>query len=286
MNHFRGPRPPPFRDSDNPMTLSGEPVDEPTVTETEPEFFYPELFDVFKVRYLLQWKIVAAGLPAEIVDLILEAAEYWPSVETRMDTPRFIRQDRDQILLETVPLCHDEKILEDASPKILPHRTIHPCRKIIFTIKSHDQGWGGGPRGDTPFHGSYTWFDTEVIHTASRHDSDETGGQQGAEATREGETSHQNSHYLPGPDRIQANKTAVPETQTYHIVWHYLDNIDSRSAEAMEIEHLSSRGRDTLDGRVVRTLEVGDSIAVWGRARFPGWSNHVEYMSVRVFWAV
>lgn len=43
--------------------------------------------------------------------------------------------------------------------KSLP-RSITPCRKIVFTIKSHDQGWGGGHgamRGT--YHGGFTWFD-------------------------------------------------------------------------------------------------------------------------------
>jgi hypothetical protein len=82
------------------------------------------------------------------------------------------------------------------------------------------------------------------------------------------------------------NKTAVSQTQENTITWHYLDNIQAESADAEEIERSQGRGRATLDGSVVRTLGVGDSIAVWGRARFPGWSNHVEFISVRVFWAV
>lgn len=34
----------------------------------------------------------------------------------------------------------------------------HPVRKIVFTIESRDQGWGGGDsRGS--YHGSWTWFE-------------------------------------------------------------------------------------------------------------------------------
>lgn len=36
----------------------------------------------------------------------------------------------------------------------------HPCRKIVFTIRSRDQGWGGGgPSEETPYKDSFTWFD-------------------------------------------------------------------------------------------------------------------------------
>lgn len=35
----------------------------------------------------------------------------------------------------------------------------HPCRKIVFTIRSTDQGWGGRSEDKGTFVGSYTWFD-------------------------------------------------------------------------------------------------------------------------------
>lgn len=36
----------------------------------------------------------------------------------------------------------------------------HPVRKVVFTIKSKDQGWGG-PRqkGPSPYEASWTWFE-------------------------------------------------------------------------------------------------------------------------------
>jgi hypothetical protein len=40
-----------------------------------------------------------------------------------------------------------------------PPRTKHPVRKIVFTIKSHDQGWGGEHFENRDYEGSYTWFD-------------------------------------------------------------------------------------------------------------------------------
>lgn len=79
---------------------------------------------------------------------------------------------------------------------------------------------------------------------------------------------------------------AQRDEQHYTIVWNHLDNIRADSSEAEEIENSQGRGRATLDGSKVRELEVGDSIAVWGRARFGGWSNFVIRLSVRVFWVV
>ncbi|KAF7161751.1 hypothetical protein CNMCM6106_008904 [Aspergillus hiratsukae] len=285
MSRFRAPRRPPFNDPDDANPSSSEPAQ-----DTASDIFYPGLFDVFKVRYILRWKIISEGLPVEIVDMIMEAAEYWPSIEARMDTRTIIRQDHDRELLRTAPLCYDEKTLQSASPHVLPHRTIHPCRKIVFRISSHDQGWGGGPRGESPYDGSYTWFDVEIIHAIPQKGSNQTDSQASAEPSGQAGSQEpigpQHSHFLPGPRKLQMNKTAVKQTQEYTITWHYRDNIQAESADAEEIERSQGRGRATLDGNIVRALSVGDSIAVWGRARFPGWSNHIEFISVRIFWAV
>jgi hypothetical protein len=35
----------------------------------------------------------------------------------------------------------------------------YPCRKIVFMLKSHDQGWGGDRRHRGTYNGSYTWFE-------------------------------------------------------------------------------------------------------------------------------
>lgn len=77
---------------------------------SEPEPFYPNILDVLRVRHLLRWKVIPHGLPTEIVDLIIDAAEYWPSTVTSMEKETVIRQDRDQELVRTLPLCFDEKV--------------------------------------------------------------------------------------------------------------------------------------------------------------------------------
>ena len=50
------------------------------------------------------------------------------------------------------------EVLKAWSAATIP-RTEHPCRKIVFTLISHDQGWGGGPAAEGQYDGSFTWFD-------------------------------------------------------------------------------------------------------------------------------
>lgn len=74
--------------------------------------YFPSIWDVLKVRYLLQWKL-SEGFPAELVDEIIDAAEYWPSTEHHMveeNERRTILTDQDQVLLKTVPLCYSRKV--------------------------------------------------------------------------------------------------------------------------------------------------------------------------------
>lgn len=72
--------------------------------------YYPSLEDVLKTRYILSWKIVPEGLPSEIVDMIVDAAEYWPSTVTRLQKKMVVHQDRDAVVVVTQPLCYDETV--------------------------------------------------------------------------------------------------------------------------------------------------------------------------------
>ncbi|KAL2869970.1 uncharacterized protein BJX67DRAFT_302018 [Aspergillus lucknowensis] len=254
--------------------------------------FYPGLFDVLRVRHILLWKVKPEGFPAEVVDMIVDAAEYWPSTEFAMGERRRIRKDVDEALVYTTPLCYDENTLESGSPKVLPHRTAHPCRKIVFSIVSHDQGGLHerlrlDPNRAGIYEGSFTWFDAEVIRKA--HEPPQRDAVRQKMHPTEKRPQHFGPNHpllLPRSNALQRNRTRTQEAKRHTIVWHHLDHIPANSPEAEEMEQSQGRGRDTVDGKQVRELEPGDSILVWGRARFPGWVNYVDELSVRVFWAV
>ena len=75
----------------------------------ETEDYFPDLWDVLRIRYLLQWK-GRIRLPIELVDVIIDDAEYWPSTECHLDEKVVVGTDRDQVLVKTVPLCYDRKV--------------------------------------------------------------------------------------------------------------------------------------------------------------------------------
>ncbi|CZS91734.1 uncharacterized protein RAG0_02257 [Rhynchosporium agropyri] len=185
------------------------------------------------------------------------------------------------------------------------------CRKIVFTIISHDQGWGGASEHKGTFKGSFTWFDVgkEKIHLSTV--SDTIPGtdafptlllEYGSTSRRENrplactvETIspkvHPNSPnrfehpLLPTLDCLQKNRTSKKKAEEYKIVWSCHDGIDPDSLGGKALEE-QGRGRNTANGQFVRDMRVGDIVTVWGKARFPGWVNMIEKVQIDVYWAV
>lgn len=74
--------------------------------------FYPSMEDVLEVRDLLRQMRPSArrSVPDEVVDMIIDEAEYWPSVVTSLNTTPFvIGADDDKECLRTPPLCFSFK---------------------------------------------------------------------------------------------------------------------------------------------------------------------------------
>ncbi|TPX24775.1 hypothetical protein DIZ76_010218 [Coccidioides immitis] len=277
------------------------------------EEYYPSINDVLCVReFLLHFQlrkvcqhegeerkgkgdVATPGhterLPVEIIDMILDHAEYWPSVETKIEAKRVIRQDQDAEILRTGGLCYASSS-PAIKPRILPHRTVHPCRKIVFTLTAHDQGWGGSHGTRSAYEGSYSWFDAYRI--PAFHPLSDDNQHQPADLVAQYQQYYEeqrprfevSANFLPSKETLCCNKVAVRQAQTRRISWHYRDALDPNSDEAKEIGAKQGRGPGTTSGQMVRAMEIGDELSVWARARFPGWMNHVEGMSVRVFWAV
>lgn len=111
------------------------------------------------------------------------------------------------------------------------------------------------------------------------------GGDSGDDEAGEDEYEYNHS-LLPEPQwTIQRNLTAHGEIKEHTVVWSASDDVAPDSIDARDLED-KGRGSMTGDGSFVRGLEVGDVLTVWGKARFPGWANHVDYLKMEVYWAV
>lgn len=356
----------------------------------------PTIEDVLKAQEILA---SISHLPVELIDLIIDYAEYWPHTVSFPHKASSI-SDADALITRSLPIGYPDASIvppyplteedfgsgvqrffpphpdmtsnyETTTPKILDTwtkysmprtRLKHPVRKIVFNIKSHDQGWGGNYAHKGTFNGSFTWFDAGIerlhgvdisalpesvkasqkiikrngrIETPSDSDNEHEFGQM-SEASYMLPSSYLQFHnlgtthralkdwgslrfdlepvspalpprqegqsyeayrisarlkhpFLPSeaPDKtIQVNRTATQTWSEFEVVWRWDDAIDPESEEALEMAKEQGRGRATADGKFVRSLEVGDVVSVWSRARFPGWANIVERIEVKVYWAI
>ncbi|KAI0835494.1 hypothetical protein F5Y06DRAFT_276447 [Hypoxylon sp. FL0890] len=166
-----------------PPDRRGEPPP-PTITssyEARPE-------DIVEVKNILS---KCRNLPPELVDMILNYAEYWACSATVIDYtnhPRShisilgARPGEDQFLVRTEPLgltkwspSSQDLWRVESAPKPLekeytqselerliegPISTLeHPVRKVVFDIVSCDQGWSSDRQNHGTYRGSFTWFD-------------------------------------------------------------------------------------------------------------------------------
>jgi len=90
---------------------------------------------------------------------------------------------------------------------------------------------------------------------------------------------------LPSARCIQKNLTAVRTTTEHIVEWCASDDINPESLEANQLMK-QGRGAATGTGAFVKSLELGDVVTVWAKARFPGWINSVEDVQIDVYWMV
>lgn len=195
----------------------------------------------------------------------------------------------------------------------------HPCRKIVFTMKSRDQGWGGHHQDKGTYRGSWTWFEAgkERFDKNATHPKDTPEKKAPAEGSIEEEAGSSSTlgprneipdpyfpvyaarsiqpplepgqeafhHDLdPSPHlTIQLNKAATRQLTTHKVVWSWKDDVSPLDHEKLSE---SGRGPETGNGEFVRNLTLGDVVTVWAKARFAGWTNHIDSVKVDIYWAL
>jgi hypothetical protein len=136
----------------------------PDYNEHQPTYSH---LDIAKVHFLLSspsspLRSRLPRLPPELIALILNHAEYWTSHSVSKNE-LFNGLNCNTCYLRT--------------PIIRSH-ILHPVRKIVFEICSHDQGWSGELEKGTYWY-SYTWFEAALVCP-----SEETGQWEEVEVSR------------------------------------------------------------------------------------------------------
>ncbi|RGP67921.1 hypothetical protein FSPOR_5582 [Fusarium sporotrichioides] len=285
-------------------------------------------------------------LPPDVVDMIFDFAEYWAHSSNEVDfklqhqSPLTVNGGsplQNKFVLRSYPvgltglqgrqalaeiLAYD---MTEAKPQKLEkeHETAYfaglanyptpklqyPVRKVVFSIRSHDQGWCQEPENRKTYNGAWTWFEAGL----EKFDAEQTCDPLCTYDVRYKSNTSEAvplpvcalrplypeiepisdekmgySHPLQPQDKwvIQHNKTAHRTWQDHVVTWTWQDDIKPESEAAEKMRRETGRGRDTADGSFVRNLKMGDVITVWAKARFTSWVNHVESVKIDVYWAV
>ncbi|KAH6885254.1 hypothetical protein B0T10DRAFT_550559 [Thelonectria olida] len=307
--------------------------------------FAPEPVDIYVVRAMLA---KAKKLPADIVDLVFDHAEYWVHSSNEIDykaehqeplrvsgrspsenkfalrsypvgltCPHHKKDLSEELNWDTVeakpvPLEKEQdpeyfkKLAGYATPKL-----VNPVRKIVFSIRSRDQGHGGEPGSRGTYTGSWTWFEAglEKFEADQECDAqctyDVRYKSQASKASplpvcglrpvfpeiepdeeHEGRFKYEHPLFPSEKREIYRNRTATRDWDDREVTWRWSDNLDPTSPEAIALDENEGRGRDSMSGEFVRSLKMGDVVTVWAKARFPAWVNQVEKVKIDIYWAL
>ncbi|KAI6040655.1 hypothetical protein EDC04DRAFT_2566658, partial [Pisolithus marmoratus] len=248
--------------------------------------YEPTVQDILTVRsYFL---LLRTPLPNELIDTILDEAHYWAHSTVTVEYPVCTREwdSADHMYMRTLPLAipgtegdfvfspqEPKRIRLGTGPDLSLYHRLHPCRRIVFDLWSHDQGWSSSPsEWHGTYYGSYSWWDASVL-----------------EATRGVSPVQFHQHerdrpHIPSDKVLQRNLHAVDEASHHTVEWSHVDGVTS--AEDQDALENRGRGRSSADGSFVRNLRVGDCIVLWVSATFPGWAMYANEAKISVYWAV
>jgi len=147
--------------------------------------------DVHVVRALLTSR--PALLPIELIDIILDEAEYWSHSTVEVNSIRQVHGVHESLgyskaYLVTLPLAHPHTEGHHTTspgkpPAVQPcqhmkgevgsdagegmKRGKHPCRRIVFELHSRDQGWSDYSENHGTYDRTRSWFDVSVVRDFS-----------------------------------------------------------------------------------------------------------------------
>ena len=239
-----------------------------------------------------------SAFPMELVNRIIDDASYWPhsSVTLEWRLKGFCLYDT--MFMRTLPIgvpgtegdfsfvgddfnqngaAWTKKLtLGKADNPSCSTTLLHPCRKVEFQFWCRDQFQADAAHPEP-------WFDASIQNLQPSIFADKIVewpaslilknlNRSGGEVFR-APTDPQ--PFIRRPHAQQKYDDLGNREET--IVWHYLDSCDKDPTEAKEAAR-----PETLDGKSMRSMRVGDCIVVRGRVLFSG----VAKIKTTVYWAV
>jgi hypothetical protein len=280
--------------------------------------YQPTVADVLKVKRYLQRK-----LPAELIERIIDEGSYWPHSTVYIERPITLpiykdgKHSVDGIYIRSLPIgVHgtegDFRLVEedfedggaawekklqiggtDDTLPSAPMLSTHPCRKIEFQLWTHDQRL----RKQFPhtFTSSYIWCDVSIEKLQSPFSDSiewparflfEECNEEPSGIPRDADRPH-----FPPSMKLLKNLSAKTSGSDHTMFWHANDSFD-KDADGDCFWHFLDNTFDRQAaktaqvGDMVRSLQVGDCMALLVHGRFPNSEGKVHEARITVYWAV
>jgi len=258
------------------------------------------------------------GLPLEVIDTILDFAEYWALVSTiaqytseRVAQSTYGNTDLEHLLyLRTQPLPGEFKsepatgdgAIEGVTTGCLigdyRARGQHPVRKVVFQTVSRDQGWSSN-EGRGTYRGSWSWFEVHAERPNSISPADFEPLVDAEVLTKTKHSDYHDSRWkrvsASVEGEVNANKSFTSDSEQKN-TWDLQRNVhagqDWKTHWVVWEHHGPGSGpvnENTgagMGAELVRCLKSGDRINLVARAKYPGWQNRVRSAEVHVYYAV
>lgn len=227
--------------------------------------------DVFAVRAILVQLV-----PAELVIVILHAAQYWPCISAKNTKYTAVQADS---------RTRNNAAAYYLITPIIPTKHLHfKVEMVKFNLKSCDQGWGGDPnnygtslflvtdslilwRSLGTYNGSFTWFEAGIMRSVPDDSVPPIMLNQHVEDFDADAFSDSFAKEVVNPFEqgrrweLQYNMQVSSTVREHEVVWMRSDIVDD-AAQA------SARAKGARTGRgFISALAPGDRIVLMARAQ-------------------
>ncbi|KAF2111927.1 hypothetical protein BDV96DRAFT_580876 [Lophiotrema nucula] len=251
-----------------------------------PRAYSPTPTDVRLTRAAL----ALLGLPNELTLLILDFAHYWVEV-THECIDHYVVVNEWSLDSSGAHLYLSAN-LPQSDPRY-PDEEIR-IKEIAWTIVSHDQGWTTDHTEGT--YQTSSWFEVSIVRHNTPGNPTEFDQYTHQDLYVVGEAVHWGDGWkiVPRPsENIEFQRLHSPALQRYEegkYAWWLQGNKVAKGTSVFEDDMVKRyrvlwgcEGNVALDGNegagggedFIKSLQKGDIIVVWARAKRRGWENHV-----------
>ena len=308
-----GGRAPEVNPDDRTTYTSSSSLDE--APDTEHTRFDPSITDVQAVAEILDTVLVP-----DLTPTVLQLARYWVRETAERNTQMMVNErDAGRVYVRTRELGFSKKQSEnhtastsdeasqeeDLTPMMMGgvdgHSEGH-VKMVVFTARSHDQGWSDN-RGDWgTYKNSYTWFEVAIKRAKSMEsesaEASTTARQDVAAGENPDKDNDEDETETVAKRHLFTNVHCAARDTIHTITWSAdLDatSITSNNPQPTEqheqqqdaktdTQPMPYTDEDRLEIQAwLKQIRPGDRIEILPRARFPGWTNNVAGCRVDVY---